>query len=242
MAQLFAGTSGFAYPQWKPRFYPAERAAEEVPRALRQPLERRRDQLHLPADSLRDYDRKLGRRPRPEGFSFSIKAHQRITHIAAAEGCPRAGGILSALDRSAARDQTAGRGAVSVAALPAVRCCRCWRTFWRACRKDLRYAFEFRHASWQNDEVYRALEKHNACYCLAESEKLEPPDVSPPTSSISGCASPSTPPRIARPFARQNKRSAQMRASLSSSFSSMKTRPKERSTPKRCLQKTDREL
>ena len=22
MAQLFAGTSGFAYPQWKPRFYP----------------------------------------------------------------------------------------------------------------------------------------------------------------------------------------------------------------------------
>lgn len=24
MAQLFAGTSGFAYPQWKPRFYPED--------------------------------------------------------------------------------------------------------------------------------------------------------------------------------------------------------------------------
>jgi len=24
MAQLYTGTSGFAYPQWKPRFYPAD--------------------------------------------------------------------------------------------------------------------------------------------------------------------------------------------------------------------------
>jgi uncharacterized protein YecE (DUF72 family) len=41
----------------------------------------------------------------------------------------------------------------------------------------IRYAFEFRHASWQDDAVYSVLEKHNACYCLAESEQLEPPDV-----------------------------------------------------------------
>jgi uncharacterized protein YecE (DUF72 family) len=41
----------------------------------------------------------------------------------------------------------------------------------------MRYAFEFRHASWQNDEVYRVLEKHNISYCLAESETVEPPEV-----------------------------------------------------------------
>jgi len=29
MAQLFAGTSGFAYPSWKPRFYPEKLAAKK---------------------------------------------------------------------------------------------------------------------------------------------------------------------------------------------------------------------
>ncbi len=42
---------------------------------------------------------------------------------------------------------------------------------------DLKYAFEFRHASWLNDNVYTALQKHNAALCVAESEKLETPEV-----------------------------------------------------------------
>src|ERR1039457_5382795 len=29
MARLFAGTSGFAYPQWKPQFYPAKLPANK---------------------------------------------------------------------------------------------------------------------------------------------------------------------------------------------------------------------
>ena len=29
MAQLFAGTSGFAYPGWKPRFYPEKLPAKK---------------------------------------------------------------------------------------------------------------------------------------------------------------------------------------------------------------------
>ena len=29
MPQLFAGTSGFAYPQWKPAFYPADVPAKK---------------------------------------------------------------------------------------------------------------------------------------------------------------------------------------------------------------------
>ena len=42
---------------------------------------------------------------------------------------------------------------------------------------DIRHAFEFRHESWLNDEVYSALEKHGAALCLAESEKLVVPQV-----------------------------------------------------------------
>ena len=42
---------------------------------------------------------------------------------------------------------------------------------------DIRYTFEFRHESWHDDAVYRVLEDRNIAYCLAESEKIEPPNV-----------------------------------------------------------------
>ena len=42
---------------------------------------------------------------------------------------------------------------------------------------NLRYAFEFRHASWHDEGIYQLLRDHNACLCLAESEKLEAPEV-----------------------------------------------------------------
>jgi len=43
--------------------------------------------------------------------------------------------------------------------------------------RDMRCAFEFRHASWLNDGVYGLLEKHGVALCLAESEKLTIPKV-----------------------------------------------------------------
>src|SRR5437667_232916 len=42
---------------------------------------------------------------------------------------------------------------------------------------DIRYSFEFRHASWLVDAVYELLQKHNVALCWAESEKLEVPEV-----------------------------------------------------------------
>jgi uncharacterized protein YecE (DUF72 family) len=42
---------------------------------------------------------------------------------------------------------------------------------------DLRFAFEFRNASWLVDETYRLLEKHGVSLCLAESDKLVIPQV-----------------------------------------------------------------
>jgi len=42
---------------------------------------------------------------------------------------------------------------------------------------DLRYAFEFRHASWLVEEVYDALRQRNVSLCVAESERLEVPQV-----------------------------------------------------------------
>lgn len=41
----------------------------------------------------------------------------------------------------------------------------------------LRYAFEFRHASWLDEPVYGELRQRNISLCVAESERLEVPEV-----------------------------------------------------------------
>src|SRR5262249_32589295 len=43
--------------------------------------------------------------------------------------------------------------------------------------KGMRYAFEFRHESWLADPVYEQLRQHNVSLCVAESERLEVPEV-----------------------------------------------------------------
>src|SRR5262249_52007979 len=41
----------------------------------------------------------------------------------------------------------------------------------------VRLAFEFRHASWFVDDVFEVLRQKDVALCVAESEKLETPDV-----------------------------------------------------------------
>ena len=43
--------------------------------------------------------------------------------------------------------------------------------------KDVRCAFEFRHASWLNDAVYAMLEQQGAALCMAESDHFVSPEV-----------------------------------------------------------------
>jgi uncharacterized protein YecE (DUF72 family) len=47
--------------------------------------------------------------------------------------------------------------------------------FLEAAPKGPRLAFEFRHASWFDDEVWSSLRAHNASLCVAEGETLESP-------------------------------------------------------------------
>ncbi len=44
-------------------------------------------------------------------------------------------------------------------------------------RGRLSIAFEFRHESWFNDEIYAILRSHNAALCIAESDDLATPEV-----------------------------------------------------------------
>ncbi len=175
MPALYAGTSGFSYPAWKPGFYPAtvptSRFLEHYASRLTC-VEINYTFRRLPAAStLRSWVDAT-----PPGFVFVVKANQQITHLRRltdAEEPPRR--FLATLGPL----REAGRlGPVLFQLPPQVRLDpERLATFLELLPPEGRYAFEFRDASWFVDEVYGLLREHGVALCVAESEKLQVPDV-----------------------------------------------------------------
>lgn len=175
MARLFAGTSGFAYAQWKPLFYPPKLPAAKFLEHYAQRLnsvEINYTFRRMPsAATLEKWVAAT-----PAGFVFALKGHMRITHIMRLKNAEEATNIfLRSIDplRAARR-----LGPILFQLPPQMKCdLDLLRAFVQSLAEDLRYAFEFRHASWLVDDVYRLLEGRNISLCLAESEKFEVPEV-----------------------------------------------------------------
>jgi uncharacterized protein YecE (DUF72 family) len=175
MAMLFAGTSGFAYAAWKPGFYPAKLPQAKFLEYYAQRLnsvEINYTFRRMPsASTLEQWVAAT-----PAGFVFAVKAHQRITHIRRLQGAEESTGIFfKAIDplRSARR-----LGPVLFQLPPNMKCdLDRLGSFLKLLPADVRCAFEFRHTSWLVEEVYALLRAHNIALCVAESEKLEVPEV-----------------------------------------------------------------
>jgi uncharacterized protein YecE (DUF72 family) len=175
MATLYAGTSGFAYPAWKPGFYPAKTSAKQFLKYYAGRLncvEINYTFRRLPsASTLENWVAQTD-----PGFVFAVKANMRITHILRLKNAEDATGLfLKMIDplRSARR-----LGPILFQLPPAMKCdVALLRSYLELLPGDLRYAFEFRHASWLVEEVYDALGQRNVSLCIAESEKLEVPEV-----------------------------------------------------------------
>ena len=175
MATLYAGTSGFAYPAWKPGFYPAKLPAKQFLHHYAQRLncvEINYTFRRLPsASTLQNWVEAT-----PPGFVFAVKANQRITHILRLKNAAEATALfLKMIDplRSARR-----LGPILFQLPPQLKCDEALlRDFLELLPPDLRYAFEFRHTSWLVEPVYEQLRRRNVALCLAESEKLEVPKV-----------------------------------------------------------------
>jgi uncharacterized protein YecE (DUF72 family) len=175
MATLYAGTSGFAYPAWKPAFYPAKLPAKEFLRHYAQRLncvEINYTFRRLPsASTLANWVEAT-----PAGFVFAVKANMRITHILRLKNAESATELfLKMIDplRSARR-----LGPILFQLPPAMKCdVALLAAYLGLLPGDLRYAFEFRHASWLAEPVYEELRKRNISLCVAESERLEVPEV-----------------------------------------------------------------
>jgi len=175
MATLYAGTSGFAYPAWKPSFYPPKLPANQFLKHYAERLncvEINYTFRRLPAAStLEGWVNQT-----PARFVFAVKANMRITHILRLKNAEQATEIfLKAIDPL----RTARRlGPILFQLPPQLRCDPdLLRNYLDLLPKDLRYAFEFRNVSWLADNVYEELRSRNIALCVAESEKLEVPEV-----------------------------------------------------------------
>ena len=175
MAKLFAGTSGFAYAGWKPAFYPAKLPSKRF-------LEYYSSRLNsvevnfsfrrlIPSTTLDNWMSQAA-----PGFVFAPKAHQRITHF---QRLKDSGEFTELFFKSLEPLRLAGRlGPVLFQLPPNMKAdVSLLESFLAILPTDLRHAFEFRHTSWLTDEIYDCLKKHNAALCLAESEKLEIPEI-----------------------------------------------------------------
>jgi len=167
------GTSGYNYAEWKGTFYPAGLPASKM---LAYYVERL---------STVEINATFYRMPNartlaawcdvaPAGFTFVLKAPQRITHLARLRDvdeplryfCDTArtlgdklGPVLFQLPPNFRK--AADRLADFLAQIP----------------PGLRVAFEFRHASWFDDEIYALLRPRNAALCIADTEAGATPAV-----------------------------------------------------------------
>lgn len=169
----WVGTSGFQYPEWRGTFYP-----EKFPTTKMLPF-------YAEHFSTSEINYTFYRIPNsktigawdtatPETFRFGLKAPQKVTHIAKLRDCSelmdvfqrvvsglgaKLGPVLFQLPPSFKKDSTLLSEFLD--GLPA----------------GIRAAFEFRHSSWFDDEIFSHLQRRNAALCLAESDDLATPSL-----------------------------------------------------------------
>jgi uncharacterized protein YecE (DUF72 family) len=175
MSQLYAGTSGWAYPSWKPDFYPAKLPQKNFLRHYASQLNTVEVNFTF-RQLVKETTVQKWIDETPGGFRFAVKAHQVITHIKrlkkTEDFVPRFLGTLEPLARAEKLGPVLfqlppnlkfdGAGlAEFLATLP----------------RALPAAFEFRHPSWFGDETFDLLKKHNRALCVAETEERTTPDV-----------------------------------------------------------------
>jgi len=172
-ATLLAGTSGFSYKEWLGHFYPEQLPGSEMLHYYAEhfsTVEINNTFYRMPAESmLAQWSQQV-----PDHFAFTLKAPRRITHDQrlresesnVAEFLRRAGVLGSRL------------GALLFQLPPFLKkdLARL-RDFLALLPPGREIAFEFRNASWQDDEVYEALRSHAAILCVTDTDEGDTPFV-----------------------------------------------------------------
>jgi uncharacterized protein YecE (DUF72 family) len=171
MSKIWIGTSGYNYPEWRGSFYPAKmKPADMLP-------------FYASAFDAVEINYTFYRMPNaktidgwaaatPAAFRFVLKAPKRITHekrlkeygdslavfVRLASGLEdRLGPLLFQLPPNLKKD------------LPRLE------AFLDDVPDTAKVAFEFRHESWFDEDVFAALRARGAALCIADSEKISAP-------------------------------------------------------------------
>ena len=168
---LWVGTSGYAYPEWRGSFYPEKFSTDKMLAyyAERFPtVEINYTFYRMPNEKL------VGgwAAQTPSPYKLTLKAPRRITHDSRLKNCgplaaafcevagtlgDKLGALLFQLPPNLKKDVALFEG--FLAELPPKVCA----------------AFEFRHPSWLDEEIYSRLAARNLALCIADSEKLATP-------------------------------------------------------------------
>ncbi len=171
--KLWIGTSGFQYPEWKGKFYPDDLPASKMLSFYA---------THFASTEINYTFRRIPAEKTilawsagtPARFKFSFKAPQRVTHFAKLRGCAD---LLKVFHKAiVAADKKLGPVLFQ---LPPTfkKDAEVLRTFLSDVPSGMRAAFEFRHESWFDDEVFETLCAANAALCIAENEELAAPRI-----------------------------------------------------------------
>jgi len=172
---LYVGTSGYSYKEWKGTFYPKDLPDKEMLRFYGErfrSVEINNTFYRMPtASGLEAWASEV-----PGDFKFVLKASQKITHFQRLKDVrdsveyllnvattlkERLGPLLFQLPPNLQKDVTR------------------LREFLMPLPSQSRAAFEFRHQSWFDEEVFGVLREFHAVLCIAEAENdLEIPFVS----------------------------------------------------------------
>jgi uncharacterized protein YecE (DUF72 family) len=163
--RVLVGTSGFSYKEWKGRFYPEKIAADEMLHFYAShfgTVEMNNTFYRMPTEKVL-----LGWAGEvPETFTFGIKAPQRITHQ------KRLNDVAEEVDYFLRTVSVlGGRLGPTLFQLPPnfKKDLPRLQAFLGSLPNRWRSAFEFRHPSWFDEEVFGALRDHDAALCLAET-------------------------------------------------------------------------
>lgn len=188
--KIFIGTSGWVYPHWEEIFYPKELSSKDKLKYYSRyfkTVEINYSFYHLPSpNTYRSWYSQT-----PGDFLFAVKASRFITHIKRLKGVGPAWKVFieNALNLNPVRDNGDRKkaqnkrisngvkeklGPILFQFPPSFRATdenikRLEEFLKIITDRKLRFAFEFRHESWCNGNVYNLLKKHNSTWVITDS-------------------------------------------------------------------------
>lgn len=158
------GTSGYNYPEWRGTFYPEGFSAKKMFGYYSErfrTVEINYTFYRMPTEKLITGWAEQA----PAGFQYTLKAPKRITHERRLKDCDKETQMFTDVARG-----LGGGLATLLFQLPPTMKCELARleAFLATLPKDMKTAFEFRHDSWLNDEVYQRLHDAGAALCIAD--------------------------------------------------------------------------